>query len=95
MNGDTGTVIRRVLREHARLPVDVDTLSDDADLFAAGMTSHASVNLMLALEDAFDLEFPDRMLTRGVFDSVASIAAAIDELTAATDGTLGPRGSGP
>ena len=51
--------IRGVLREHARLPVDVDTLDDDADLFAAGMTSHASVNLMLALEDAFDLEFPD------------------------------------
>ena len=80
MNVDTNTEIRRVLREHARLPVDVDTLADDADLFAAGMTSHASVSLMLALEDAFDIEFPDRMLTRGVFESVASIAAAIDEL---------------
>jgi acyl carrier protein len=81
LNGDSRTVIRSVLREHARLPVDVDTLGDDADLFAAGMTSHASVNLMLALEDAFDVEFPDRMLTRGVFDSVSSIAAAIDELS--------------
>ena len=85
MSGDPRTVIRRVLSEHARLPVDVATLADDADLFAAGMTSHASVNLMLALEDAFDLEFPDRMLTRGVFDSVASIAAAVAELTSATD----------
>ena len=82
MSDDTRTEIRRVLREHARLPVDIDTLGDDADLFAAGMTSHASVNLMLALEDAFDLEFPDRMLTRGVFDSVSTIAAAIEELTA-------------
>ncbi len=27
------------------------------------MTSHASVNVMLALEDHFDIEFPDRMLT--------------------------------
>ena len=72
--------IRRVVAEHARLSVDVDTLADDSDLFAAGMTSHASVNLMLALEDAFDLEFPDRMLTRGVFDSVNAIAAAIGEL---------------
>ena len=26
------------------------------------MTSHASVNLMLALENEFDIEFPDRML---------------------------------
>ena len=75
-----------MLSEHARLPVDVDTLSDETDLFASGMTSHASVNLMLALEDAFDLEFPDRMLTRGVFESVASIAAAIDELASSNGG---------
>ena len=81
MSSDTNTAIREVLREHARLPVDVDTLSDDADLFAAGMTSHASVNLMLALEDAFDLEFPDRMLTRSVFESAGAITAAIDELS--------------
>ena len=81
MSAETNTAIREVLREHARLPVDVDTLGDDADLFSAGMTSHASVNLMLALEDAFDLEFPDRMLTRSVFESVGNITAAIDELS--------------
>ncbi len=72
--------IRRVLSDHARLPVDVESLDDHADLFAAGMTSHASVNLMLALEDAFDIEFPDRMLTRSVFESIAGITAAIAEL---------------
>jgi acyl carrier protein len=94
LNADTRIAIRRVVREHARLPVDVDTLGDDADLFAAGMTSHASVNLMLALEDAFDLEFPDRMLTRGVFESVAAIAAALAELTVAPDGELPPTGGG-
>jgi acyl carrier protein len=44
------------------------------------MTSHASVNVMLALEDAFDIEFPDRMLTRSVFESIASIRAALTEL---------------
>ena len=54
--------IRRIVKEHGRLPVDVDELADDADLYQAGMTSHASVNVMLALEDAFDVEFPDRML---------------------------------
>lgn len=80
MSADTNTTIREVLREHARLPVNVNTLSDDADLFVAGMTSHASVNLMLALEDAFDVEFPDRMLTRSVFESVSAITAAIDEI---------------
>ena len=45
-----------------------------ADLFQAGMSSHASVNVMLALEDAFDIEFPDNMLKRRVFESVAAIA---------------------
>jgi acyl carrier protein len=74
--------IRQILRDHARLPVDVDTLSDDADLYHAGMTSHASVGVMLALEDAFDVEFPDRMLTRNVFESVSAISAALGELDA-------------
>jgi acyl carrier protein len=72
--------IRQILAEHGRLPVDVAELSDDADLYQAGMTSHASVNVMLALEDRFDLEFPDRMLTRSVFESIAAIAAALEEL---------------
>jgi len=72
--------IRSVIRGHARIPVDVDGLPPDADLYQAGMTSHASVNVMLALEDHFDIEFPDRMLKRSVFESINSIAAAVQEL---------------
>jgi acyl carrier protein len=72
--------IRRAIAEHARLPVDVSAVADDTDLYQAGMTSQASVNVMLALEDAFDIEFPDRMLTRSVFESITSISAALTEL---------------
>ena len=72
--------IRKIIGDHARLPVDVSTLAVDADLYQAGMTSHASVNVMLALEDHFDIEFPDRMLKRSVFESIASIAVALEEL---------------
>lgn len=72
--------IRQILRDHGRLPVNVDELAPQDDLYRAGMTSHASVNVMLALEDHFDIEFPDRMLTRGVFESMTSIAAAVSEL---------------
>lgn len=72
--------IRAIVKDHGRLPVDVATLSDDADLYAAGLTSHASVNLMLALEAKFDLEFPERMLRRKSFESVAAIRAALEEL---------------
>ena len=77
------TRVRDVIRSHARLPVDVDGLTDDADLFQAGMTSHASVSVMLALEETFDLEFPDSMLTRRMFESVASISSAVRTLTGA------------
>jgi acyl carrier protein len=75
--------VRAVIRGHARLPVDVDDLGDDADLFQAGMTSHASVTVMLALEETFDLEFPDSMLTRRMFESIASISSAVGIVTGA------------
>jgi acyl carrier protein len=74
--------IRLIIQEHARLPVDISTLPDDANLYAAGLTSHASVNLMLALEEGFDVEFPDEMLTRGAFESVSSIQTALSTLGA-------------
>lgn len=74
-------VIRQIVKEHGRLSADVDSLADDSDLYAAGMTSHASVNLMLALEDKFEVEFPERMLRRRAFESIAAIRSAIDELT--------------
>ena len=74
--------IRQAITDHARLSIPVESLADADDLYAAGMTSHASVNVMLALEDAFDIEFPDRMLKRSVFESIASISAALSELQA-------------
>lgn len=74
--------IRAILKEHGRLSTDAATIADTADLYQAGMTSHSSVNVMLALEAGFDVEFPDRMLKRAVFESVSAIQAAIEELTA-------------
>ena len=72
--------IRVVLREHGRLNKAVEQIAGDADLYQAGMTSHASVNVMLALESSFDVEFPDHMLKRSVFNSIASIHNALAEL---------------
>ena len=74
--------IRSILKEHGRLTRDAESLADSDDLYQAGMTSHASVNVMLALEGEFDVEFPDHMLKRSVFESIAAIRTAIDELTA-------------
>ena len=72
--------IRSVLAAHGRLSVDAEGLAADADLYSAGLTSHATVNVMLALEDAFDVEFPDAMLRKSTFGSVQSLRVALEQL---------------
>ncbi len=72
--------IRQVLAAHGRLSTDAARLKSDDDLYAAGMTSLASVNVMLALEGEFNIEFPDQMLNRSVFSSIDAIAAALRKI---------------
>lgn len=74
-------IIRGILERHGRLSVPIDELSDDSDLYHAGLTSLATVSLMLALEEEFDVEFPDSMLGRKTFGSIDAIVDAIDVLT--------------
>jgi acyl carrier protein len=75
--------IRAVLADHARLLVGVETLTDDSDLYEAGLTSLSTVNLMLALEEHFDVEFLDSMLGRKTFSSIRSLSDAIEQLAPA------------
>lgn len=72
--------IRAVLKTAGCLQSGAETLGDDSDLHAAGLTSHATVSLMLALEEAFDVEFPDRLLRRRTFSSIDAIAEALAEI---------------
>ena len=72
--------VRAVFKGTEFLQADVDGLADDADLYAAGLNSHATVNLMLALEEAFDVELPDRFLRRRTFSSIDAIAEALVEI---------------
>lgn len=69
--------IRALLSKLGGLPVAVDTLADDADLYAAGLSSFASVQLMLGLEEAFDMEFPDHLLNRKSFASIGAIETTV------------------
>jgi acyl carrier protein len=69
--------VRAVLAQHARLSGDASSMDVQADLYQAGMTSHASVNVMLALEGEFDVEFPDEMLNRSAFSSIQAICQAV------------------
>jgi acyl carrier protein len=77
---NTESTIRQVVAEHGRLAVDVATLDDHASLYAAGLTSHASVNVMLALEDAFEVVVPERFQRRSTFETFASLLVALDSL---------------
>lgn len=72
--------IRGILSQHGRLSVDVSSLDETSDLYTVGLTSLATVGIMLALEDRFDIEFPESMLSRKTFKSLSSIAEAVSNL---------------
>ncbi len=76
--------IRKIIAETVELPDGVERLGDSSDLYDAGMTSFDSVQLMLALEDTFAIEFPERMLNRKLFSTIANIEAAVRELRSET-----------
>lgn len=72
--------VRKLLAEHSKLSVEQSTLANDSDLYEAGLTSLTTVNVMLAIEDHFDVEFEDSMLARATFQSIDSLVEAIEEL---------------
>lgn len=72
--------IKEVLAQHARLPVDVAGLGPDDDLYHTGMTSHAAVSVMIGLEEAFDVEFPQEILQKDTFATMASIKRVVERL---------------
>ena len=72
--------LRCILRSHGGLSTSVDQLGDDADLYAAGLNSLATVNVMLAVEHRFSIEIPDDLLTRQTFRTISSLRRAIGTL---------------
>jgi acyl carrier protein len=72
--------VRTIIGSMNLLPVPIDGLSDQDSLFDAGMTSFGSVQLMLAVEEAFDIEFPNSLLTRKTFATVGGLTAAVEQL---------------
>ena len=72
--------IRSILARYGRLAVPAGTLGEHDDLPRVGLTSHASVSVMLALEDQFDIEFPESMLRKSTFESIAAIRVAVQTL---------------
>lgn len=72
--------LRKILADHGKLAVDAARLKDGDDLYAAGLTSFATVQLMLAIEQEFDIEIPDRMLNRRTFASLSALQDCVTQL---------------
>ena len=83
--GEVRAKVRKILSQHGRLGAPVEQLGDTSDLYAAGLTSLATVGLMLALEEGFDIEFPDAMLSRKTFASIEALASAVETLSGGQD----------
>ena len=79
---DTKQTVRQILAEYGRLLVPVSDLADDDNLYDAGMSSLATVGVMLALESQLDVEFAGPMLSRRTFRSIDTITDAVAELQA-------------
>ena len=69
-------VVRRALPEQ----MTAASLSTDADLYSAGLTSMAMVKLMLAVEVEFDISIPDEDLHPDNFHSIGAIEALVARL---------------
>ncbi len=72
--------LREILQCVGGLSVPAAGLDDNTDLFSAGLSSLATVNVMLAIEQKFDVEIPDELLTRRTFQTLASLRNTLGEL---------------
>lgn len=72
---DLESRIRAVLARVGRLTVPIDRLGRTSDLFDAGLTSQAAVEVVFDLEDAFGVELPDEALTRRSLATIAELEA--------------------
>lgn len=73
-------VVRRLIDEKASLSSRACDLALDANLYQAGLTPFAAIQLMLALEKEFEIEFPESMLNRQSMSSINRIILCIQEL---------------
>jgi len=73
--------IREILAQSGRLAVPVESLEDEADLFASGLDSLAIVNVLMSIEERFDIELPDELLSRRSFSSISTLKRVVSDLT--------------
>lgn len=67
--------VRSALARVGRLALDPLTLSSDADLLDAGLTSQAAAEVVFSIEDEFGFELDDAMITRHNLATIGRMAA--------------------
>ncbi|MGU7811586.1 acyl carrier protein [Burkholderia sp. AW49-1] len=72
--------LRQIISDTKCLDVPIDALADHSDLYAVGLTSLASVHLIIEIEREFRIRIPDSMLKYELFSSIDSLAAVIAQL---------------
>lgn len=83
MDDELGQKLHRLLLMH--LPDAPELLPSGSTLIELGLSSVSIVNLVLDLENDFDIEFPDSLLTAATFQTVATLESAIRGLLAFND----------
>ena len=71
--------IEAVVRPHLKFLEEGQSLPPDQNLGESGLDSMASIDLLLDLEETFDLSIPDDLLTEDSFSSVQEIAKMLEE----------------
>ena len=74
--------IIKILDKYGRLVIETKDLKDNTDLYEVGLSSHASVNILLSLENEFGIEFPDDVLNKKMFSSINNLIEAVESVTA-------------
>ncbi len=79
----TEGAVREILQAYGRLNRPAADVGADVDLFAIGLDSQAVINVMLAIEEKFDFEFPEDKLNRAAFTTIRAIAEVVQSAGAA------------
>jgi acyl carrier protein len=72
-------IVRTLMAKRSAAPF----IDDGQDLTALGLTSLDMVNLMLAIEDEFGIEIPQRQMTPANFRSILAIEGLVAKVALA------------
>lgn len=69
-----------ILRNHLRLLASSASLRPEANLGGLGLDSLTSIQLLISLEEAYEISVPDELLSQDLFETAGSLWTAIDSL---------------